>query len=225
MMKEQALRRISEIGVVPVIRAKTPKQALQAAEAICEAGITVLEVTMTVPGAVDVIRQLATSTDGEILVGAGTVLDTEAARLCLDAGAEFLVNPGLDLEMVTFAKRNKVLMVAGALTPTEVIQAWKAGSDFVKVFPCGNLGGPKYIEALRGPLPQVPLIPTGRVDLQNAAAYIRAGAAAIGVGGELVSSAALESGDLRTIKSAAKQYLEAVREARQKDVAFHQVNG
>jgi 2-dehydro-3-deoxyphosphogluconate aldolase/(4S)-4-hydroxy-2-oxoglutarate aldolase len=143
------------------------------------------------------------------------VLDGEAAKRCLDVGAEFLVSPGFDLETVRVAKNSNKLMLAGALTPTEVITAWKAGSDLVKIFPCGNLGGPKYIQALRGPLPQVPLVPTGGVSLHNAGDFIRAGAVAIGVGGELVSARALKSGNFSEITSAAKQYLSAVREARQ----------
>src|SRR5712692_5100239 len=183
MDKQKVRDRIVEIGVVPVVRAASPREARIAAEAVCLGGIPIVEITMTVPGAVDVIRELTRSSDAGVLVGAGTVLDAESARRCLDAGAQFLVSPGLDLEMVAVAVREKVLVMAGALTPTVVITAWKAGSDFVKVFPCGLVGGAKYIKALRGPLPQIPLVPTGGVNLTTAAEFIEAGAAALGVGG------------------------------------------
>jgi 2-dehydro-3-deoxyphosphogluconate aldolase/(4S)-4-hydroxy-2-oxoglutarate aldolase len=147
-------------------------------------------------------------------VGAGTVLDAETAQRCLDAGAEFIVSPGFDLETVRLVKGQDKLVMAGALTPTEVITAWKAGSDFVKIFPCGNLGGPKYIRALKGPLPQVPMVPTGGVTLETAADFIRAGADALGIGGELVSSAALKSGDGSEITRTARHFLDAIAEAK-----------
>jgi 2-dehydro-3-deoxyphosphogluconate aldolase/(4S)-4-hydroxy-2-oxoglutarate aldolase len=215
MTKEQVCRRIAEIGIVPVVRAQSAQQALAAAQAVCSGGIPIVEVTMTVPGAVEVITQLVKSMDKDVLVGAGTVLDAQAARRCLDAGATFLVSPGFDPETVILANREGVPIMAGALTPTEVIAAWRAGSDFVKIFPCGNVGGPKYIKALQGPLPQVPMVPTGGVNLQTAGDFIKAGAAALGIGGELISAAALKSGNLAEITSAAKQYLAIVREARE----------
>jgi len=187
---------------------------MAAAEAVAAGGIPIVEITMTVPGALEVIAQLVKSVGKDLLVGAGTVLDVDAARRCLDAGAEFLVSPGLDVEVVKLATSQGKLIMAGALTPTEVITAWKAGADFVKVFPCGSVGGPKYIKALKGPLPQVPMVPTGGVNLQTAAEFIKAGAAALGIGGELVSATALASGSLSEITNAAKQYVEIVREAR-----------
>jgi len=187
---------------------------MAAAEAVAAGGIPIVEITMTVPGALEVIAQLVKSVGKDLLVGAGTVLDVDAARRCLDAGAEFLVSPGLDVEVVKLATSQGKLIMAGALTPTEVITAWKAGADFVKVFPCGIVGGPKYIKALKGPLPQVPMVPTGGVNLQTAAEFIKAGAAALGIGGELVSATALASGSLSEITNAAKQYVEIVREAR-----------
>jgi 2-dehydro-3-deoxyphosphogluconate aldolase/(4S)-4-hydroxy-2-oxoglutarate aldolase len=214
MNKEQVGRRIEEIGIVPVVRASSSQQARAAAEAVWQGGIPVVEITMTVPGAVEVIRTLVKAMP-EVLVGAGTVLDVESARACLDAGAKFLVSPGLDLPTVEFAVRQNILMIAGALTPTEVIAAWKAGSSFVKIFPCGHVGGAKYIKALKGPLPQVPLIPTGGVNLETAADYLRAGAAALGVGGELVSATALKSGNTSPITEAARKYVAIVREVRQ----------
>ncbi len=214
MDKQKIRDRILEIGVVPVVRAASSQQAMTAADAVCRGGIPIVEITMTVPGAVEVIRQLRKSSLAEVLIGAGTVLDIEMARLCVDAGAQFLVSPGLDLETVEFAVNQGVLMMAGALTPTEVITAWKAGSDFVKVFPCGNVGGAKYIKALKGPLPQVPLVPTGGVNLETAAEFIEAGAAALGVGGELVQAEALKTGKPEIIVENARKFLKIVKETR-----------
>jgi 2-dehydro-3-deoxyphosphogluconate aldolase/(4S)-4-hydroxy-2-oxoglutarate aldolase len=214
MTKQDAASRILEIGIVPVVRASSAKQALRAVEAVCAGGIPIVEITMTVPGAVEVIAQLAKSMGSEVLIGAGTVLDAGAAERCIDAGAEFIVSPGFDLETVKFANRRDKLMIAGALTPTEVITAWKAGSDFVKIFPCGTVGGAKYIKALKAPLPQIPMIPTGGVNLTTAADFILAGAAALGIGGELVSASALESGNTVPIVEAARSFVSIVREAR-----------
>lgn len=212
--KDEVRRKIMEVGIVPVVRAASVKQAVQAAEAVCAGGIPIVEITMTVPGAVDAIGDLAKRAAGDLLVGAGTVLDAAAAQKCVDAGAEFLVSPGFDLGTVKLAERLGVLIMAGALTPTEVIAAWKAGSDFVKIFPCGNVGGPKYIKALKGPFPDVPMVPTGGVNLETAADFIHAGAAALGIGGELVSAAALKSGNLNEITENARKYVALVREAR-----------
>ena len=214
MKKEQVARRILEVGVVPVIRASSSAEAHFAADAVSRGGIPIAEITMTVPGAVEVIRQLVKSAPN-VLVGAGTVLDADSARRCLDAGAQFLVSPGLDLKTVELAVKEGVLIMAGALTPTEVINAWKAGSDFVKIFPCSNVGGAKYIKALKGPLPQVPLVPTGGVNLSTAAEFIQAGAAALGVGGELVLKEALEARDAGPIVETASRFVEIVRQARQ----------
>ena len=216
MTQEEVAKKIREVGVVPVVRAKSTKQAQLAAEAVCAGGIPIVEVTMTVPGAVELIAQLAKTAGNEVMIGAGTVLDAETARRCLDAGAQFVVSPGFDLETVRFVKQQGKLMMAGALTPTEVIAAWKAGSDFVKIFPCGSMGGAKYLKALKAPLPQVPMIPTGGVNLETAADMIRAGAEALGIGGELVSAAALEAGDATPITVAARQYVAIVKEARGK---------
>ena len=185
-----------------------------AAEAVCKGGISIVEITMTVPGAVDVIRELAKGSGKEILIGAGTVLNAEMARRCLDAGAEFLVSPGFNHDMVELAVREGKLVMAGALTPTEVITAWEAGADLVKVFPCGQVGGAKYIRALKGPLPQIPLVPTGGVNLNTAAEFIEAGAAALGVGGELVQAEALKSGKAEIIVENARKFLEIVKRAR-----------
>jgi 2-dehydro-3-deoxyphosphogluconate aldolase / (4S)-4-hydroxy-2-oxoglutarate aldolase len=217
MTKDQTAKRIVEIGIVPVVRATSPKQALLAAEAVCAGGIPIVEVTMTVPGALEVIAELANSVGREVLIGAGTVLDAATAQRCVDAGAEFIVSPGFDLETVQLAGRLGKLIMAGALTPTEVIAAWKAGSDFVKIFPCGAVGGPKYIKALKAPLPQVPMVPTGGVNLTTAAEFIQAGAEALGIGGELVSAAALKSGNTQEITQAARQYVAIVAETRAKN--------
>ena len=214
MTREQGRARVLEVGLVPVVRATSAKQAISAAVAVAAGGITIVEVTMTVPGALDAISQLIKALGSEVIVGAGTVLDAQAARQCFDAGAEFLVSPGLDLGTIKAANDAGKLIMAGALTPTEVITAWKAGADFVKVFPASAVGGPGYLKALRGPLPQVPLVPTGGVNLNTAADFLRAGASALGVGGELVLAAALKSGETAQITALARQYLEIVQQVR-----------
>lgn len=214
MTREQVNEKIREVGVVPVVRAKSAKQAHLAAEAVRKGGIPIVEITMTVPDAVELIAQLVKAAGQDILIGAGTVLDVETARRCLDAGAEFVVSPGFDLETIRFVKGQGKLMMAGALTPTEVISAWKAGSDFVKIFPCGSIGGAKYLKALKAPFPQIPMVPTGGVNLETAADLVCAGAEALGIGGELVSAAALDSGDTKPITEAAQRYVQIVRQAR-----------
>lgn len=214
MNREQVLQRIGDIGIVPVVRASSAKHAEMATEAVREGGIPIVEITMTVPGAVEVIAKLALAMGNDVLIGAGTVLDAATARLCIDAGAEFIVSPGFDLGTVEYVRREGKVMMAGALTPTEVITAWKAGSDFVKIFPCSAAGGAKYIQSLKGPLPQIPMIPTGGVNVNTAADFIRAGVAALGVGGELISAAALRSGDTAPITSAAKELVKIVKETR-----------
>ena len=214
MTREEIGKRIVEVGIVPIVRATSAVQARQAAEAVCAGGISIVEVTMTVPGAIDVIKELVKSLGADVLVGAGTVLDGETVQQCIDAGAEFIVSPGFDHGTIQQARRLGKPMMAGALTPTEVIAAWRAGSDFVKVFPCGTVGGPKYIKALKAPLPQIPMIPTGGVNLNTAAEFIQAGAIALGVGAELVSPAALKSGDMQAITETAQQFVRIVREAR-----------
>jgi 2-dehydro-3-deoxyphosphogluconate aldolase/(4S)-4-hydroxy-2-oxoglutarate aldolase len=219
MNKEEVRRRIENIGIVPVVRAETSAHAIAAAEAVAAGGVTIVEITMTCPDAIGVIRELVRTMGNQLLVGAGTVLNGDEAKKCLDAGAEFLVSPGFDLETVKYAGREGILMMAGALTPTEVITAWKAGADIVKVFPCGNVGGAKYIKALKGPLPQVPMVPTGGVNLDTAADFIKAGAVALGVGGELVSAQALKSGNVSEITRVAKLLVEIVREARSPKLA------
>src|ERR1700682_4745123 len=216
MDKQKARDRIIEIGIVPVVRASSAAEACVAADAVCQGGLPIVEITMTVPGAVDVIRELVKNCSSDVLIGAGTVLNPEAARRCLDAGAQFLVSPGLNLKTVELAGREGKLILAGALQPTEVITAWDAGADFVKIFPCGQVGGAKYIKALKGPLPQIPLVPTGGVNLSTAPEFIEAGAAALGIGGELIHPEALKSGKPEIITENARKFLEVVAAARAK---------
>lgn len=214
MNKADVKKRILEIGIVPVVRASSAAEARMAADALVAGGIGCVEITMTVPGAIEVIRELAGNMADRVLIGAGTVLDAQTAAKCVDAGAKFLVSPGFDPRTVAWAVENKILMAAGALTPTEVITAWNAGSDFVKVFPCANVGGARYIKALRGPLPQVLLIPTGGVNLDTAADFLKAGCAALGVGAELVLADALKARQPERITELARKYVAIVRDAR-----------
>jgi 2-dehydro-3-deoxyphosphogluconate aldolase / (4S)-4-hydroxy-2-oxoglutarate aldolase len=198
-----------------VVRASSAKQAIAAAVAVAAGGISIVEVTMTVPGAIDAITQLVKTLGKEVIVGAGTVLDAEAARQCFEAGAEFLVTPGLDLGTVKAANQAGKLIMAGALTPTEVITAWKGGADFVKVFPASAVGGASYLKALRGPLPQIPLVPTGGVNLNTAADFLKAGASALGIGGELILAAALQTGNVAQITELARRYVQIVQQTRE----------
>jgi 2-dehydro-3-deoxyphosphogluconate aldolase / (4S)-4-hydroxy-2-oxoglutarate aldolase len=214
MTREQVRRRIIEVGIVPVVRAESKEQAIAAARAVCAGGIPIVEVTMTVPDAIEAIRMLSETMPGDVLIGAGTVLDTDTARKCFEAGAQFLVSPIFDAETIALAQGMGKLTMAGALTPNEVVAAWKSGTDFVKIFPCGNLGGAGYIKALKAALPQVPMIPTGGVNLDTAAQFLAAGAAALGVGGELISAAALQAGDTGVIEELARKFLRVVQVAR-----------
>jgi len=216
MDRQEVRERIVEIGVVPVVRAASAREARMAADAVCEGGIPIVEITMTVPGAVDVIREFTKSGSSGVLVGAGTVLNAEAARRCLDAGAQFLVSPGLNLPMVELARKEEKVVMAGALTPTEIMAAWESGADFVKIFPCGQVGGAKYIKALKGPFPQISFVPTGGVNLNTAGELIEAGAMALGVGGELVQADALKSGKPEVIVENARKFLTIVKDARAK---------
>jgi 2-dehydro-3-deoxyphosphogluconate aldolase / (4S)-4-hydroxy-2-oxoglutarate aldolase len=214
MDKQAILQRIAEIGIMAVVRTLSTAEAEMAAEAVCEGGIPIVEVTMTVPGAVDLIRKLARTSGRDVLIGAGTVLHERAARECLEAGAQFLVSPVLDIEMIRIAAREGVLMIAGGLTPTEILTAWRAGSDYVKVFPCGTAGGAKYIRALKGPFPQIPLIPTGGIGLDKASEFLEAGAEALGIGGELIRPAALQAGKREIIVELARKFRAIVMETR-----------
>jgi len=214
MDKRQVSERIKEIGIVPVVRAASAGQACIAAEAVRRGGIPIVEITMTVPGAVELIQELVKNCGSEVLIGAGTVLNEDAARRCIDAGAEFLVSPGLNLQTVVFAAREGTLIMAGALTPTEVMAACDAGADFIKIFPCGQVGGAKYIKALKGPFPTVPFIPTGGVTLDTAAEFLLAGSVALGIGGELVQAEALKTNQPEIIVENARKFLAIVKHTR-----------
>jgi 2-dehydro-3-deoxyphosphogluconate aldolase/(4S)-4-hydroxy-2-oxoglutarate aldolase len=214
MNKTEVLQRIAEVGVVPVVRASSAEEAMQVVDAIREGGVPVLEITMTVPRAVRVIEQLADRYGTEVVVGAGTVLDAETARACILAGAAFVVSPALNTATIELCRRYSVAVMPGALTPTEVVTAWQAGADVVKVFPCGALGGAKYLKSLKAPLPQIEMIPTGGVSLQTAAAFIEAGALALGVGADLADTKAIRAGEAGKVTEAARAYVAAVRAAR-----------
>ncbi len=214
MTKEQILAAIMDIGIVPVVRTATAEGAIKAIEAIYRGGIRAAEITMTVPGAVRALEKVADQFGGKIVLGAGTVLDPETARVCMLAGAEFFVTPSLRISTIEMVQRYSKVICPGALTPTEVLTAWEAGADVVKVFPCGNVGGPKYIKALRGPLPHIQMIPTGGVNLETAGEFLKAGACAVAVGGELVDAQSIKDGRFDVIEERARQYLAAVAKAR-----------
>jgi len=211
--KQQVRKRIEELGIIPSVRVEYADDALFAAESVSAGGIPIVEITMTVEGALDVVSELAKRNSG-LVVGAGTVLDIDLARRCLDAGAMFLTSTGLDVEIVRLAVERDVLALAGALTPTEVVAAFKAGADFVKVFPCSMVGGPAYIRALKAPLPHVPLIASGGVNQKTADAFIHAGAAALGIGAELIPRQAIYERNAGWISELARRFLTIVRNAR-----------
>lgn len=212
--KTEILQRIHDIGLIPVVRAESAEMAHRAVAAVCAGGIQIVEITMTVPGAVDVIRALVKQNSAETLIGAGTVLDAKTAEKCVDAGAQFIVSPALDLNTITYCKKVDIAMMAGALTPTEIYTAWSAGADLVKVFPAGAVGGPGYLKAIKGPLPHIKLVPTGGVSLQNAAAFIEAGAEALGIGSDLIDVKALKEGVDSVVTARARQYVDIVRQSR-----------
>ncbi len=205
MDKTKIMQHMHHLGLVPVLRASSAQEAITIADAILAGGVNILEVTMTVPGAIRVIEQLADHHGSKLLLGAGTVLDPETARNCILAGAQFIVSPALDLRTIELCRRYSVPIMPGALTPTEIVSAWQAGADVVKVFPCSALGGAKYLRALQGPLPQIQLIPTGGVSLAPAEEFLAAGAFALGVGGALVvARAAREAGTSVSTENAQK---------------------
>jgi 2-dehydro-3-deoxyphosphogluconate aldolase/(4S)-4-hydroxy-2-oxoglutarate aldolase len=213
MDKRQVVERVRELGLVPVIRAQSPDEATRAIEAIRAGGIDVIEITMTVPGAIPLITEVAQRFP-DAIVGAGTVLDADTARACILAGARFVVSPALDLGTIECCRRYGVAVLPGALTPTEVLQAWQAGADIVKVFPAGALGGASYIKALKAPFPQIDLIPTGGVSVDTAPAFIQAGAIALGVGADLVDLKALREGKASLLTEKARRYVDVVKTAR-----------
>ncbi len=215
MKKEEVLAKILDTGIMPGIRSSSAEDGRFAADAIAKGGIPIVEITMTVPKAIDVIAEMVRNSPN-LIVGAGTVLDLETARRCLDAGAYFLTSPGLNLGIVEFAVKENILVIAGAMTPTEVYAAWRAGSELVKVFPCAPIGGPAYIKALRGPFPQVPIMAAGGVNQVTAADFILAGAAALGIGGRLIPKAAVEHRQPEQISELARRFLRIVKTARNK---------
>lgn len=208
------LERIRGVGIIPVVRAMSADEALDAVEAIRAGGIPILEITLTVPGAVRIIAELATRLGDDALIGAGTVLDADSAKECIDAGARFVVSPSLDIPTIETCRRAEIPVFPGALTPTEIVTGWKAGADAIKVFPANSVGGASYLKSLKAPLPQIELIPTGGVSLNTAADFIAAGAFALGVGADLVDLAALRRGDAAAITAKARQYVAAVAAAR-----------
>jgi 2-dehydro-3-deoxyphosphogluconate aldolase / (4S)-4-hydroxy-2-oxoglutarate aldolase len=214
MTATDTIRRIAEIGIVPVVRAGSVEEARRAVEAIRTGGIPVVEITMTVPNAPAMIREVVQQYGDRVLTGAGTVINATQAQKCLDAGAEFLVSPGLSVAVLRVAAARGKLAIAGALTPTEVMAALEEGVTLIKIFPCGSVGGAKYLKSLRAPFPQCGFIPTGGVNLANAAEYLAAGAFALGIGADLVDLAALGRNDTQKIVEGAKALVEAVKQAR-----------
>ncbi|MEP7361672.1 MAG: bifunctional 4-hydroxy-2-oxoglutarate aldolase/2-dehydro-3-deoxy-phosphogluconate aldolase [Acidobacteriota bacterium] len=214
MKKAQVLSFIQDTGIVPVVRTATADAAIRAIEAIYNGGIRAAEITMTVPGAVKALEKVADQFGDKLVLGAGTVLDPETARICMLAGAEFFVTPALNVKTIEMARRYSKVICPGALTPTEVLAAWEAGADVVKVFPCGNMGGAKYIKALKGPFPQIEMIPTGGVNLDTAGDFLKAGACAVAVGGELVDAKLIQAGDYAGIQKLAEQYVAIIKKVR-----------
>jgi 2-dehydro-3-deoxyphosphogluconate aldolase/(4S)-4-hydroxy-2-oxoglutarate aldolase len=211
---EDVIRRVGEIGIIPVVRASSVEDANRAVEAICAGGIPTVEITMTVPNAVTVIREVVQRYGGDVLIGAGTVTNAEQAESCVRAGAQFLVSPGLATSVLSVARVHDRLAIPGALTPTELMNAQELGARVIKIFPCGSMGGAKYIKSLKAPFPHAQLIPTGGVNAANAADFIAAGAYALGVGADLVDATALREGNLDKITTAAKDLVQAVASAR-----------
>ena len=215
-MQETTQETLERVGLIPVLRAKNAAQAHAVVEAMIAGGVTVVEVTMTVPGAVDLLKELKKEYGAKLLLGSGTVTTAEQCQATIDAGAEFVVSPSLHPEVIATTKRNGKVSCPGALTPTEAITAWNAGADYVKIFPCSAMGGAPYLKALLAPFPHLKVIPTGGVTLQTAESFLRAGARALGVGGDLVNLAAVDEGHPEKITETAKAYLKIIAEVRGK---------
>jgi 2-dehydro-3-deoxyphosphogluconate aldolase/(4S)-4-hydroxy-2-oxoglutarate aldolase len=213
LTKEEIRARIEAVGIIPALRVHSPEDALFAAEAVCAGGIPIVEVTMTIPGAVKVIHELTRQRE-EVIVGAGTVFDVETAQRCLDAGASFITSPSLDLEIVNYGLKQSAVVFPGACTPTEVLTAWRAGSDFVKIYPCSAMGFAGYIRALKAPFPRIPMIAAGGVNQQNAFEFIREGAAAVGIGSDLIHRDAIRRRERGWILELARRYKALVNQAR-----------
>jgi 2-dehydro-3-deoxyphosphogluconate aldolase / (4S)-4-hydroxy-2-oxoglutarate aldolase len=214
MSVEKSVQKIAEIGIIPVVRASSAEEARSAVEAIHKGGIGIIEITMTVPDAPTIIREVSRHYGEKVLTGAGTVTTAKQAEMCLEAGAEFLVSPGLSVAVVRVAQEAGKLAIPGALTPTDVMAGLEAGASLIKIFPCGSVGGPKYIKSLRAPFPEVRFIPTGGVNLTNVAEYLAAGAFAVGVGADLVDLVALRNNQAQKVTDMARTLVDAVRLAR-----------
>ncbi len=212
MSKAEIIEKIIAGGVLPVIRAESADEARKLIDAIAKGGISIIEITMTVPDAVSLINEL--SADDNLLIGAGTVMNPETARECIEAGAKFIISPALNFETIKYCNDRDIVVMPGALTPTEVANAWDAGADFIKVFPADSMGGAKYLRSLKAPLPHIKLIPTGGVSQETAAGFIKAGASAVGVGADLVDLSAIREGRSEAITEAARKYIEIIRAAR-----------
>ena len=213
-MSIEVQQQLEAAGIIPVLRARSAKEAMELVEAMFAGGITVIEVTMTVPGAIDVLRDLKRSYGSKLLLGSGTVTDAPECAATIDAGAEFVVSPSLHLDVMAETRRRGKVSLPGALTPTEVITAWRAGADFVKVFPCSAMGGASYLKALKAPFPFLRLVPTGGVNLQTAADFLAAGASALGVGADLVNVTAMAEGKPEVITQSARAYVEIIARTR-----------
>ncbi|MGH9900173.1 MAG: bifunctional 4-hydroxy-2-oxoglutarate aldolase/2-dehydro-3-deoxy-phosphogluconate aldolase [Pyrinomonadaceae bacterium] len=214
MKKNEIIEHIKKIGLIPVVRVETSELAIRAIDAIVKGGINILEIPMTVQGAVGVIEGVVKTHGDNVLVGVGTVLDPETARTCILAGAQFIISPSFNAETVALCRRYSVPVLPGALTPTEVINAWQAGADMVKIFPCSAVGGASYIKLLKGPLPQIELIPTGGILMDTAADFLKAGAAAVGIGTDLVDVKAIRDGNDDLITQRARAYVDIVKKVR-----------
>ena len=213
MSKEVQLQRVLDSGIVAVVRSPDSQQLVETARALADGGVNVVEITMTVPDALDVVRQVRKALGDRLLLGAGTVLDVETCRAALLAGAEYIVAPTLNLDVIRQCRRYNKLVMPGAFTPTEILAAWEAGADIVKVFPA-DVVGPAFFKAMCGPLPQIRLMPTGGVDLTTAAAFLKAGACCLGVGGQLVEPRAVAEGNFNRIRDLARQYVAIVQQTR-----------
>lgn len=213
MGRHENLDRVLNSGIVAVIRSQSSEQLVEVARALYEGGVDVLEVTLTVPNVLDIIAAVHRALGDRVLLGAGTALDPESARAAILAGAEYVVAPSTNLDVIKICHRYDKLVIPGAFTPTEIVTAWEAGADIIKLFPA-DIGGPSYLKTLRGPLPQVRILPTGGIGLDNAGDFIRAGACAVGLGGNLVDPKAIQAGDMRRIQDLAAQYVEVVKKAR-----------
>jgi 2-dehydro-3-deoxyphosphogluconate aldolase/(4S)-4-hydroxy-2-oxoglutarate aldolase len=219
MNRIAVIKSLADVGLVPIVRAGSSEEALKVVEAIRAAGISTVEITMTVPGAIKLLESLSSQLGDKVLLGAGTVLDPETARLAILAGAEFLISPTLNLKVIEMTRRYGKVSIPAGLTPTEILSAWEAGADFVKVFPCGAMGGADYLKALKAPLPQVEMIPTGGVTLENAPDFLRAGAAAIAVGGEIVDKKAVKEKRWEVITENARKFIDVVARTRKEMAA------